>query len=187
MSVKSEAADSAFQLIGLDGAVDAIVDSRGSSGANSPVPTEPEDEPQVGEGAVPTIIVDAPAAGAALTAAAPAADAVPATDPMDVEEAAPAISNYHSFVCMDASENRAGIPFGVVPNAALVAGGVSPAGNKYYAIARGRFIGVFDDSSMYTMAINKVSNPICWCPQTLSGAVTWFNIKRNMGLCEIVV
>ena len=49
------------------------------------------------------------------------------------------------MMCFDPQENRAGVCFGVVPAGDLVGVNVVQDASKYYAIARGRFIGVFDD------------------------------------------
>lgn len=76
--------------------------------------------------AAPAVVVTP--ADAAPTAAAPAA-AVPAP----------------RFSCKDPLERRAGIPLGVIPSGDLVysADTIVDDASKYYAITRGRFIGVF--------------------------------------------
>ncbi|TRM60873.1 hypothetical protein BD626DRAFT_538429 [Schizophyllum amplum] len=175
MSVSTESIDNAFQLIGLDDIVDALVDSGADSQASSPTPTEPDDD---------VVQMDAIANHAPVNAPANVAPEDATMNWIDANPAAVAVGAF-PFVCMNPQEHRAGIALGVVPIDELVAGAVPTDSAKYYAIARGRFIGVFDDSSMFVLATGKVSNPISWCPSTLGSALQWFNAKRAMGVCEV--
>ncbi|TRM61683.1 hypothetical protein BD626DRAFT_570397 [Schizophyllum amplum] len=185
-----ESVDSAFQLIGLDGAVDGLVETADGSRASSPTPTELEEDDD--SMVVTADAVASDAADASMDAAAhiPAAAGLVATDESvgsaDVPIIAVTSAPTYGFVCHDLDENRAGIALGVVPYRPLVAGDLAHDAHKYYAVARGRFIGVFDDSSMYVLAVGKVSNPLCMCPETLGAALNWFNKKLAMGLCQIV-
>ncbi|TRM56320.1 hypothetical protein BD626DRAFT_541395 [Schizophyllum amplum] len=182
MSSSTESVDHAFQLIRLEDVVDALVDSGANSRASSPTTTEPDDDVAQMDGVATADTTD----NVALANVAPDAtmNGIDA-DPAAAAAAAAAVGAF-PFVCMNPMEHRAGIALGVVPLHELVAGTVATDSSKYYAIARGRFIGVFDDSSMYVLATGKVSNPISWCPSTLGNALQWFNAKRDMGVCEII-
>ncbi|TRM56337.1 hypothetical protein BD626DRAFT_575800 [Schizophyllum amplum] len=192
----TEDADSAFQFVELHGGVASLAEQR----APSPTPTEPADdidikseddaafvkaEDDLTDTAIAMDTTDdglaATAGGDGLDHAATAANPAVGVAP---PAAAPTVTG--AAYCLDPMENRAGVAFGVVPVGDLVPGNMSLMEGKYYAVARGRFIGVFDDSSMHTMAVGRVSNPISHCPKSLGAALSWFNTKRVMGYCEVV-
>ena len=51
------------------------------------------------------------------------------------------------FICYDPAEHRAGVALGFVPEVNLVVGDRIPLdASKYYAVVRGRFVGVFATS-----------------------------------------
>ncbi|KAI5887792.1 uncharacterized protein SCHCODRAFT_02705121 [Schizophyllum commune H4-8] len=133
--------------------------------------------------------VAAPAAAAPVAAPGVAAPvAAPAAGPTAAPAAVAAVAPAPPFGSLNPLENRAGIPLAVVPSADLIydPSTIVNDASKYYAISRGRCIGVFDKSSTYVRATARVSGPISWCPDTLNAALEWFNEQRAMGMCEIV-
>ena len=97
------------------------------------------------------------------------------------------------------AENR---DFGFIPSHDLLAYNTPIDLGKYYAVARGRFLGVFTEqyvvraliiftfsslnSAMYHLAVDRVSSPLHSSPAELHTAIAWFNRMRSLGLCEIV-
>ncbi|KAL1685294.1 hypothetical protein GGG16DRAFT_119014 [Schizophyllum commune] len=193
--------DSAFELIQLDGGVDVVFAPASPTAAHPSLPdassaiaasatVAPVDVTMASVDLAAGQTTDAPAAVASAVvdpAAAPAVVVTPA-DAAPTAAAPAAAVPAPRFSCKDPLERRAGIPLGVIPSGDLVysADTIVDDASKYYAITRGRFIGVFAKSSEYVRATSRVLGPISWCPDTLGEALDWFNESRAMGLCEIV-
>ncbi|KAL1750059.1 hypothetical protein FB107DRAFT_252392 [Schizophyllum commune] len=60
-----------------------------------------------------------------------------------------------------------------------------PPGPKYYAVTRGRFVGVFNSSALFTMAICGVSSPVSRATRELQEALDFFNAARRANMLEI--
>ncbi|KAI5897296.1 uncharacterized protein SCHCODRAFT_02662322 [Schizophyllum commune H4-8] len=60
-----------------------------------------------------------------------------------------------------------------------------PPGPKYYAVTRGRYVGVFNSSALFTMAICGVSSPVSRATRDLQDALDFFNAARRANMLEI--
>ncbi|KAI5824093.1 hypothetical protein K523DRAFT_357120 [Schizophyllum commune Tattone D] len=198
MNTSTDSLESSFQLVVLDGGLDSVEmdvsDSIPGDAAHAGADPAPSGAPVTAPEANLDVSVSAPPAPASVAApvAASTAPAAAAPNAADLTPAAPASAQDGSaarnrFICYDPAEHRAGVALGFVPEVNLVVGDRIPLdASKYYAVVRGRFVGVFATSYAHGMAISKVSGPISWCPETLSAALDYFNEMREMGVCEVV-
>ncbi|KAI4517306.1 hypothetical protein K525DRAFT_251613 [Schizophyllum commune Loenen D] len=124
------------------------------------------------------IVMDNAASAAPVTAA-PAAPAMPATQMM-------AMSYAPRFVD-DPNDIGVGLGYLVTPNQDLVAPAVYwPPGPNYYAVTRGRFTGVFNNSAHFTGATNGVSSPIMFRSRHLHEVLDFFNTARRAHMLVVV-
>ncbi|TRM57972.1 hypothetical protein BD626DRAFT_540226 [Schizophyllum amplum] len=92
-----------------------------------------------------------------------------------------------SWVVSDATIRQVGVGFTVVPNEDLVVPPFFwPGGPKYYAITRGRFVGVLNNAAYFGMSITGVSSPSTLCSRDLYEVVEFFNAARRANMISIV-
>ncbi|TRM56327.1 hypothetical protein BD626DRAFT_575851 [Schizophyllum amplum] len=90
-------------------------------------------------------------------------------------------------VTRNPAHNHVGVRYLVVPQANLVApSGYWPCASKYYAVTRGRMVGVFNNPMAFNAAISRVSGPISLCGKDLGEAIAYFNNARSNNMLSIV-
>ncbi|TRM55225.1 hypothetical protein BD626DRAFT_579010 [Schizophyllum amplum] len=101
---------------------------------------------------------------------------------------APATNVAFAFpsVVSDPYLNQVGICFVVEPDQDLVFPTMFwPGGPKYYAVTRGRFIGVFNNAATFNMAITGVSSPTMYASRDLHVVLEFFNSARRAGMLSV--
>ncbi|TRM64921.1 hypothetical protein BD626DRAFT_567787 [Schizophyllum amplum] len=90
-------------------------------------------------------------------------------------------------VTRNPTHNHVGVGYLVVPQVNLVApSGYWPCAKKYYAVTRGRMVGVFNHPMAFNAAILGVSGPISLCGKDLGEAIAFFNHARSNNMLSIV-
>ncbi|KAL1658417.1 hypothetical protein GGF50DRAFT_131723 [Schizophyllum commune] len=89
-------------------------------------------------------------------------------------------------VVTDPAVNEVGQAYVVTPDHDLhVPAYFWPPGPKYYAVTRGRYVGVFNSSALFTMAICGVSSPVARATRDLHEALDFFNTARTANMLDI--
>ncbi|KAL1737929.1 hypothetical protein HDZ31DRAFT_70610, partial [Schizophyllum fasciatum] len=89
-------------------------------------------------------------------------------------------------VTSDTTVNAVGVGFLVTPNTDLVRPTAYwPPGPKYYAVTRGRFVGVFNACGQYASAITGVSSPNIRSSKDLDVVLEYFNASRAANMLSI--
>ncbi|KAI5822936.1 hypothetical protein K523DRAFT_358013 [Schizophyllum commune Tattone D] len=89
-------------------------------------------------------------------------------------------------VTSDATVNAVGVGFLVTPTTDLVRPAAYwPPGPKYYAVTRGRFVGVFNACGQYASATAGVSSPTIRSSKDLTVVLEFFNATRAANMLSI--